>query len=357
MALMPVARRLFRKYGIFGLLLVFIWVLALLLRSSTPTWVHIPRIAYASPRKFNNSGSAMDHGPPLVLYRPSTVNKMFANPTTADDIRKVTTTRYFTAKGFSYCDILDGAVFDSLVYIKPLKGSIATKNPDISVFLNIIDRKAFEINKALVKRVKVTNLKETKRVACYLAAEGNTSPARLTTKRLLVRINPINYLKPVIPNIVPQPSVLPGARRKFKMAYLLMIHELNGFAHASRLLTLLDDGDAIILVHVDARKSSTELYKRVVEWVSERTATLGRESNIFLAQYRFRNIWGHISLVLTQLSGFWELLDMADWSYLINLSNYDYPIKSNAAMYEILSRPKNHDKLWIQHWPDTCIFL
>jgi hypothetical protein len=132
-----------------------------------------------------------------------------------------------------------------------------------------------------------------------------------------------------------------------------MIHEPGGHIHAKNLLEMLDDGDAIILIHVDARAKSQILYQRMQAWIEDRAEAIGRTPNIHLAKHRFSNIWGHISLVFTQLSGFWELLDMADWDYLINLSNYDYPIKRNAYIHEILDRPLYKNHTWIDYFEMT----
>lgn len=38
---------------------------------------------------------------------------------------------------------------------------------------------------------------------------------------------------------------------------------------------------------------------------------------------------------------------------MINLSNFDYPIKSNAVIYNYLSQPQRKDKNWISYWSDT----
>jgi hypothetical protein len=43
----------------------------------------------------------------------------------------------------------------------------------------------------------------------------------------------------------------------------------------------------------------------------------GEKSNIHVSEKRFSNIWGHITLVYSQLNGFWELMDMADWYFIL----------------------------------------
>lgn len=192
-------------------------------------------------------------------------------------------------------------------------------------------------------------------MSCYLAAEGQSTVANLTQSSLLHHVDPINYFKDIIPSIVPERSYLPGPRRKFKIAYLLMVHDIKGFEQITLLLDILDDGDAITLIHVDAREKCEKLYKKLDKWVSDRSDK-NPESAIFMARNRFHNIWGHISLVFTQLAGFWELLDLADWDYIINLSNYDWPIKRNAQIHKLLSQEKYKNKNFIEYWSETCTF-
>jgi hypothetical protein len=173
----------------------------------------------------------------------------------------------------------------------------------------------------------------------------------MTHHRLMTKVDPISYFTEVLPAIIPSRSSLPGTRRKFKLAYLVMVHDKGGFKQLCKLLELLDDGNAIIMVHVDARKQSQALYDMLYKWINKRSAD--GTSSIFLAKHRFSNIWGHISLVFTQLSGFWELLDLADWDYVINLSNYDYPIKRNNQIHTFLSNEKYKGMNFLEYWEET----
>ncbi|KAJ3254208.1 hypothetical protein HK103_007453 [Boothiomyces macroporosus] len=260
--------------------------------------------------------------------------------------------RYFRVSGFKFCKMLDKSEFDALVPIKDLEGSVAEKNPDLNLFINMIDSKAYDIFQALLRAFHMASVKEVKRVSCYLAAEGQSTVANLTQSSLLHHVDPINYFKDIIPSIAPERSYLPGPRRKFKIAYLLMVHDIKGFEQITLLLDILDDGDAITLIHVDAREKCEKLYKKLDKWVSDRSDK-NPESAIFMARNRFHNIWGHISLVFTQLAGFWELLDLADWDYIINLSNYDWPIKRNAQIHKLLSQEKYKNKNFIEYWSET----
>ncbi|KAI9349295.1 hypothetical protein DFJ73DRAFT_834136 [Zopfochytrium polystomum] len=71
-----------------------------------------------------------------------------------------------------------------------------------------------------------------------------------------------------------------------------------------------------------------------------------------MAQFRYKGMWGHISLVLMQLSGYWELLDLADWDYVINLSAVDYPLRTSREIVRVLDLPETRGRLWIEAWVD-----
>ncbi|KAJ1344756.1 hypothetical protein BSLG_000277 [Batrachochytrium salamandrivorans] len=267
--------------------------------------------------------------------------------------------RIFNASGFTFCDILNGARFDATVHIDVLGGSVAQVNPDRYTFVDAVDAKAHDIFQSVLyqsefgdRKVK-PNREELRRLSCYFSAEGNSAYANFTQTRLLVEVEPLNYFRDRLKAIVPHPSLIPGPRRKYLIAYLLMVHEENGFPHLRKLLETLDDGDAIILIHVDNRPKSNNLKVKIEDFIGQRERLLGSPTNVFLSKYRFSNIWGHSSLVFTQLSGFWELLDMADWDYVINLSNYDFPLRRNVDIHRILNKPNNRGKNFIEYWPDT----
>jgi hypothetical protein len=57
------------------------------------------------------------------------------------------------------------------------------------------------------------------------------------------------------------------------------------------------------------------------------------------------------------LQGFFELLDLADWDFVINLSAYDWPVRSTQDIYDSLI--KHGDSSWIEYWrdPDSILLL
>ena len=251
-------------------------------------------------------------------------------------------------------NIIDGSSFDAITPLSSFGGkTLAEENPDLADFINLIDDKAYSIFKELMRKFHLAHQVEAKRVSCYVAAEGTSVIAGLSHDRLLKQINPENYFKDIIPAIAPPKDNI--QKKHYKIAYLIMVHEKKGFRQLCSTLELLDDGDGIVLIHVDAKPQSNEMFNLLESWIKKRSFAFP-DSSIFIAKQRFSSIWGHISLVFTQLSGFWELLDMADWDYILNISNYDYPLKSNAEIHEILSRPETRGKNFIEYWTATGKF-
>ncbi len=59
-----------------------------------------------------------------------------SSPAGRPDISNI---RYFTARGFDYCSMLNDATFDALVHWHPLNGSVAERNPRMDEFTALID--------------------------------------------------------------------------------------------------------------------------------------------------------------------------------------------------------------------------
>ncbi|KAJ3332871.1 hypothetical protein HDU76_012795 [Blyttiomyces sp. JEL0837] len=92
---------------------------------------------------------------------------------------------------------------------------------------------------------------------------------------------------------------------------------------------------------------SSELYEGIEE------PNLTVKGNVYLARHRYRGMWGHISLVWMELSGYWELLELAEWDVVINLSAADFPFRRSREMHRFLTSEKNKGKSFIGHWEDT----
>ncbi|TPX68329.1 hypothetical protein SpCBS45565_g03205 [Spizellomyces sp. 'palustris'] len=137
-------------------------------------------------------------------------------------------------------------------------------------------------------------------------------------------------------------------RRRYKIAYLLLVHErLDVF---STLFDALYDQDGVFLIHVDAKRS--DFRAEVHKWLITHKV-YANSDNIFVMENSFNMNWGASSIVFGQLQGFFTLMDLADWDYVINLSGYDYPVRSSKAIHAILERDPG--KAYIEHWYDSEI--
>jgi hypothetical protein len=141
-------------------------------------------------------------------------------------------------------------------------------------------------------------------------------------------------------------------KRHYKLAYLIMIDgPSTRIKNLKYLVNLLDDGSAIVMIHVDL--GSVSLYDRTLRWLSYRNqlkTQSGHDVNVYLSHSRHRGMWAHVSLIRMQLSGFWELYDLAEWDHLINLSAMDLPLRSSRELARLLGQEKYKDKVMIEHF-------
>ncbi|KAJ3154325.1 hypothetical protein HDU89_008393 [Geranomyces variabilis] len=141
------------------------------------------------------------------------------------------------------------------------------------------------------------------------------------------------------------PAIPQTPRLRYKLAYLLLVHErLDIFA---TLFAALYSTDAIFLIHVDSKRA--QFKAKVHEWLDGHEVYTDAQ-NVFVMQNPFNLNWGASSIVFGQLEGFFTLMDLADWDYVINLSGYDYPIRNTGAIHAILERDPG--KVYIEHWTD-----
>ena len=128
-------------------------------------------------------------------------------------------------------------------------------------------------------------------------------------------------------------------RKRYKIAYLILAHE-----KISCLMTMMDalySHEAIYLIHVDAHYP--EFKKKVMDWVKTT-----KWDNVYVMSKSFYGQWGGSSLVFMELEGFFQLMDMAEWDYVINLSVHDYPLANTSTIHHILE--KTPQKSYIGHW-------
>ncbi|KAI9095526.1 core-2/I-branching enzyme-domain-containing protein [Phlyctochytrium arcticum] len=276
------------------------------------------------------------------------INGEVLPPSSAKRLAHALQDRYFAAEGFDFCKILDGSTFDATSHVWALGGTVAEINPSMLQFTETIDAAAEDAHNRLLKQYSYLMKQDVYRYSCYAAADGSNTFTNVSTHPLVHRINPQSYFGELIPSIKPRKSVIPGPRRRYPLAYLLMLHDIQTFNQSQKLIEQLDDGTAVFLVHIDKRASV--LRKSFLEWVDLRNSKLKKLGNVFVAKTSFEGMWGHASLVWMQLSGYWELLDLADWDYTINLSGYDWPLRTSAEIYRTLNSTKHRGREHIQYW-------
>jgi hypothetical protein len=109
-----------------------------------------------------------------------------------------------------------------------------------------------------------------------------------------------------------------------KIAYLITAY--SDFAHLERLVGALDAPGVWFFIHIDARST-------VPDGVTERLSARG---NVTLAPRRpvWWGGWSHVEAILALMK---EAAASGGWDYYVVLSGADYPIRSNAAIFETLS--------------------
>ena len=122
-----------------------------------------------------------------------------------------------------------------------------------------------------------------------------------------------------------------------KVAYILTVNG-RSLRQVHRLIKVLYHRDHLFYIHVDAVSSLWDSYSSSMNihiLLFQRQEYLFREllplesqyRNIKLSRERFSSIWGGASLLSVLLSSMKELLDYANWDFVINLSESDFPIK------------------------------
>ncbi|KAJ3413218.1 hypothetical protein HDV05_008278 [Chytridiales sp. JEL 0842] len=337
--------------------------------------------------KSMNSSDAISP-PETDLTQPTSSDSIFSKPSDLSTLQKLASIpSTFTASGFRYCQNLENSTFNSFVHIIPLGGSIAELNPPIKSFVAMIDAAAERMFEAMLEGHADIHPMSLKRASCYFAAQGNNHYMQLSTERMLVQISPVDYFQEVLPLITPTlpppppvnlntptpnltvtdyferinpPVPAPKPRRKYKLAYLLMVDgPTANLENIKTLVEELDDSSAVFLIHVDSH--SKLLRDEISRWIALRDLTKSLTSpnskvekgNVFLTQTSYYGMWGHISLVWMQLNGFWELYDLADWEYVINLSAFDYPVRKSREIHRVLKKEGGGKRSYIEFWVES----
>ncbi|KAJ3098590.1 hypothetical protein HDU96_011010 [Phlyctochytrium bullatum] len=293
---------------------------------------------------------------PAFLQSLQDIAQTRANSSRTTKATDSTGQRYLPVSGFSYCKILENASFDMFVPVLPWDGQcLAERENPVADMIELLDSTAQRIFVDIA-------LKETMRYACYSVAEGANTVAKLTEARWFHSLDPTNYFHNILPAMI-QTNHTEGLLRKrfYKIAYLINIRssDIEALPNVQNLIDEIDDGSAIVLVHIDADADAIyeEMQRFLDERLKETRATLSKElanepGNVYLSKKRYKSVSKHISLVWILLNGYLELLDLAFWECVINLSPLDIPLRKSKEIYRVLSLPQNRGLNFISHWAD-----
>jgi hypothetical protein len=119
-----------------------------------------------------------------------------------------------------------------------------------------------------------------------------------------------------------------------KLAYFILVHHKP--AQLRRLMRAIWRPQHFYVIHVD-RRASAEVRRAARE--------LAREANVALLPPS-RCYWGGWSLVRTELRAMRRLMAMGEWSYYVNLSGQDYPLRTQEEIAAALGRLPHRD--WVE---------
>jgi hypothetical protein len=125
----------------------------------------------------------------------------------------------------------------------------------------------------------------------------------------------------------------------YNLAYVILVH--NNPKKVEALVDALSDPTVFIYLHIDL--SAPDSFKTSIRKLAK------SRQNIAIMPTEFAISWGHISLLWVEFRAFFDLLDLIDFDYVINLSGSDYPLKSAKTIYQHLERRPGSN--WI-YWND-----
>ncbi|RKP03491.1 hypothetical protein CXG81DRAFT_23887 [Caulochytrium protostelioides] len=121
-------------------------------------------------------------------------------------------------------------------------------------------------------------------------------------------------------------STVAGAKPSYRLAYVILAHE--NFPALLRLVNAIEHPQAVVMVHVDARAAAVR---------AQVEALAASRPNLIVMPESFQVAWGSSTIVQVQLQAFFRLMDLCTFDHVMNLSVYDYPLLSTAAIIRRLA--------------------
>ncbi|KAJ3413137.1 hypothetical protein HDV05_008475 [Chytridiales sp. JEL 0842] len=256
----------------------------------------------------------------------------------------------FKATGFEFCPQLNGAEFDSTTYIIPLDDAYEFGRISESDFVKLIDETARQTLQYLNKM----SLSIDQAAPHQISGIAIDSREDVTYNQHTLSASQVADKEKRV-------------KRRYGVAFLITLEgkDHDPMKKLVKLVNELDDGTALIMIQVDAQ--NPHLAQNCTKWLDERyksdtpnkwsplksTHRINPETggsfkvkdkkaepvrNVFMS-VRPRKIYSStISLVYAWLEGFWELLDAAEWTHIINLSVRDFPLKQSRHIHRWLAK-------------------
>eukprot|EP00118_Oscarella_pearsei_P005474 m.25200 g.25200 ORF g.25200 m.25200 type:complete len:818 (+) comp28760_c0_seq2:1204-3657(+) len=125
--------------------------------------------------------------------------------------------------------------------------------------------------------------------------------------------------------------------KDLRIVYVMVVHG-RAFRQFRRLFKAIYNRRHYYYIHVDSR--SDYLHRRIEDMARD-------HANVALSPWRLASIWGGASLLQVLLRCMDDLIHRHDWQwdFLINLSESDYPIRTDEALMKFLAQRRNKNFL------------
>lgn len=206
--------------------------------------------------------------------------------------------------------------------------------------MNAIDENAKKVYRSYhYKDNKPIDPSSLLRYSCYMAAHGKNSIVKSASQESFIETLDPKYHYPffswtksagVESTIASMPEDC-KLKPYYKMAFLFLVHD--SIESTKHLHHALSHPDSLILIHSDKR--NVGFYHDLLNWTRTKEQS-NEHCNTLLLSTPLPVIWGHSSIVLAQQEAFFQLMHLAKFDYVINLSNTDYPLETPDYMHSVL---------------------
>jgi len=282
----------------------------------------------------------------MVLGRPEFVP--FKSSLTFSLIYPPPNRPFLSLRGFKTCSCLDGSTFFTDMPLQLPSGATQLNASTALLVVDNIDAQADhfirELGKGVLRSYQYGDglkLDHVQRGICFTVALGNVdnwgafvggqdntdNTTQIIRERFLRTVN-ADVALDFLQYTPPESSQLAVPKPQYKLAYLLLVH--RGFENILALINALDDPSVFIYIHIDHLAPAS--FRTEIEWLAN------KRPNVAIMDFSFTISWGHISILWAQIRGYFSLLDLIDFEYVINLSAFDYPLKSANTIFNHLER-------------------